>query len=81
MIVTIKSGVTAKNLKRPGECANPTAVRTFLNDTFVCLSGKIFTPITNIKIDQTNQVMIAVKPDIATAVLITVFAATAPAIP
>ena len=30
---------------------------------------------------QTNQVIIAVKPDIAMAVLITVFAATAPAIP
>ena len=35
----------------------------------------------SIKIAQTNQVRIDVSPDIATAVLITVFAATAPAIP
>ena len=42
----IKSGVTAKNLKRPGAWANPTAVNTFLNGTFVSLSGNIFTPIT-----------------------------------
>ena len=37
------------------------------------------TPITKINIAQTNQVNIAVTPDIATAVLKTVFAATAPA--
>ena len=78
---TIKSGVIAKNLNKPGACANPTAVKTFLNDTFVCLSGNNFTPITNINIAHTNQVRIAVKPDIATAVFITVLAATAPAIP
>jgi hypothetical protein len=36
---------------------------------------------TKISIDHTNQVKIAVKPDIATAVLIMVLAATAPAIP
>ena len=81
IIGIIRSGVIAKNLNNPGAWANPTAVRTFLKETFVCLSGKIFTPKTNIKIDQMNQVKIAVKPDIATAVLITVFAATAPAIP
>ena len=40
------SGVTAKNLIKPGAWAYPTAVRTFLNGTFVCLSGKSFTPIT-----------------------------------
>ena len=38
------------------------------------------TPITKINIAQTNQVNIAVTPDIATAVLKTVFAATAPAL-
>ena len=42
----IKSGVTAKNLNKPGAWANPTAVKTFLNETFVCLSGNNFTPIT-----------------------------------
>ena len=46
IIGIIKSGVTAKNLKRPGAWANPTAVSTFLNGTFVSLSGNIFTPIT-----------------------------------
>ena len=81
IIGIIKSGVTAKNLKSPGAWAKPTAVSTFLKGTFVCLSGNIFTPITNIKIAQINQVSIAVSPDIATAVLITVLAATAPAIP
>ena len=81
IIGIIKSGVIAKNLNKPGAWANPTAVKTFLKGTFVCLSGNNFTPITNIKIAQTSQVMIAVKPDIAIAVLITVLAATAPAIP
>ena len=81
IIGIIKSGVTAKNLNKPGACANPTAVKTFLKDTFVCLSGNNFTPITNISIAHTNQVSIAVKPDIAIAVLIIVLAATAPAIP
>ena len=52
-----------------------------VNSTIVFLSGKSLTPITYIKIAQTNQVRIDVSPDIATAVLITVFAATAPAIP
>ena len=46
IIGIITSGVTAKNLKRPGACAKPTAVNTFLNGTFVSLSGNIFTPIT-----------------------------------
>ena len=27
--------MTAKNLNKPGACANPTAVKTFLNETFV----------------------------------------------
>jgi hypothetical protein len=39
-------GVTAKNRSRPGACAKPTAVSTFLNGTFVFLSGKSLTPIT-----------------------------------
>ena len=81
IIGTIKSGVTAKNLRIPGACAKPTAVKTFLKETFVCLSGKSFAPITKMNIAQTNQVRIAVNPDIATAVLTIVFAATAPAIP
>ena len=46
IIGIIKSGVTAKNLKSPGAWANPTAVNTFLNGTFVSLSGNNFTPIT-----------------------------------
>ena len=81
IIGIIRSGVTAKNLNNPGAWANPTAVKTFLNDTLVCLSGNSFTPITKIKTAQINQVKIAVNPDIATAVLIIVLAATAPAIP
>ena len=81
MIGIIKSGVTAKNLSKPGACAKPTAVKTFLNGTLLCFSGKSFTPITKINIAHINQVKIAVNPDIATAVLITVLAATAPAIP
>ena len=81
IIGIINSGVIAKNLNKPGAWANPTAVKTFLNGTLVCLSGNNFTPMTKISIDHTNQVKIAVNPDIATAVLIMVFAATAPAIP
>jgi len=46
IIGIIKSGVTAKNLKRPGAWANPTAVNTFLKETLLSLSGNIFTPIT-----------------------------------
>ena len=46
IIGIIKSGVTAKNLKSPGAWANPTAVKTFLNETLVSLSGNNFTPIT-----------------------------------
>ena len=46
IIGIIKSGVTAKNLNKPGAWANPTAVNTFLNGTFVSLSGNNFTPIT-----------------------------------
>ena len=41
IIVIIRSGVTAKDLNKPGAWAKPTAVSTFLKDTFVCLSGKI----------------------------------------
>ena len=44
IIVIIRSGVTAKNLNKPGAWANPIAVSTFLKDVFVCLSGKILTP-------------------------------------
>ena len=44
IMVIIRSGVTAKNLNKPGACAKPTAVSTFLKDAFVCLSGKILTP-------------------------------------
>ena len=76
-----KSGVTAKNLIKPGAWAYPTAIKTFLNGTLLPLFGKIFTPITNIKIAQTNHVNRAVKPDIPTEVLIIEFAATAPATP
>ena len=46
IIGTIYSGVTAKNLIKPGACAKPTAVKTFLKDTLVCLSGKSLKPIT-----------------------------------
>ena len=46
IIGIIKSGVTAKNLKRPGEWAKPTPVSILLNETFVSLSGNNFTPIT-----------------------------------
>ena len=66
---------------QPGAWANPTPVNSFLKGTLLCLSGNSFTPITTISIDYINHVKIAVSPDIATAVLITVFAATAPAIP
>ena len=81
IIGIIKSGVTAKNLNKPGAWAKPTAVKTFLKGTFVCFSGNSFTPITNINIAHINHVIIAVNPDIAIGVLITVLAATAPAIP
>ncbi len=81
IIGIINSGVTAKNLNNPGAWAKPTAVRIFLKETLVCLSGNNFTPITNMNIAQINQVNIAVNPDIAIAVLIIVLAATAPAIP
>ena len=39
--------------------------------TLVSLSGNNLTPTTNINKAQTNHVIIAVKPDIAIAVLIT----------
>ena len=68
IIGIIKSGVTAKNLNKPGACAKPTAVKTFLKETFVCLSGNSLTPITKIKIAHISQVIIAVRPDIAIAV-------------
>jgi len=81
MIGITSSGITAKNLINPGECAYPTPINIFLNDTLVSLSGKIFTPITKINIAHINHVIIAVKPDIPMAVFIIVFAATAPATP
>ena len=46
MIGIINSGVNAKNLIKPGAWAKPTDTKTFLNGTFVCLSGNNFTPIT-----------------------------------
>ena len=52
IIGIINSGVIAKNLNKPGACAKPTPVKTFLKDTLVCLSGNNFTPITNINIAQ-----------------------------
>jgi len=81
IIGIIKSGVTAKNLMRPGEWAKPTAIKIFLKGTFVSLSGNSFTPTTNINKAHTNQVRIEVKPDMAISVFIIVFAATAPANP
>ena len=76
-----KSGVTAKNLINPGAWAYPTDINTFLKGMLLALSGNILTPITKIKIAQTNQVSNAVKPEIPTEVLIMEFAATAPATP
>ena len=70
----------AKNLSKPGH-EQIQQQSKLLKGIFVCLSGNNFTPITNISIDHTNQVGMAVKPDIAIAVLIIVLAATAPAIP
>ena len=81
IIGIIKSGVTAKNLSKPGAWAKPTPINIFLNGTLVSLSGNNFTPITNINRAQTNHVSIEVNPESATAVLIMVLAATAPAIP
>ena len=46
MIGITNSGVTPKNLIKPGVCAYPTAINTFLNGVLVSLSGKILTPIT-----------------------------------
>ena len=40
------SGVTAKNLSKPGAWAYPTAINIFLNVTFVSLSENNLTPIT-----------------------------------
>ena len=76
-----RSGVTAKNLIKPGAWAYPTAIKIFLKGTLLPLSGKIFTPITKIKIAQTNHVKRAVKPEMPIDVLTIEFAATAPAIP
>ena len=45
-ITKTRSGVTAKNLNNPGECAYPTAIKTFLNGILVSLSGNSLTPIT-----------------------------------
>ena len=75
------SGVTAKNLNRPGECANPTPVSIFLNETLVFLSGNNLTPITYMKIAHTNHVIIAVNPETPIEVFTIVLAATAPATP
>ena len=41
-----KSGVTAKNLNKPGAWAYPTATSTFLNVTLVSLSENSLTPTT-----------------------------------
>ena len=46
IIGIINSGVNAKNLIKPGAWAKPTATKTFLKVTLVCLSGNNFTPIT-----------------------------------
>ena len=46
IISKTKSGVTAKNLNKPGAWAYPTATITFLNGILLSLSGNIFTPIT-----------------------------------
>ena len=81
IIGIINSGVNAKNLIKPGAWAKPTATKTFLKVTLVCLSGNNLTPITYMKIAQINQLRIAVSPDMPTAVFTTVFAATAPATP
>ena len=40
IIGIIKSGVTAKNLNKPGACANPTAVKTFFERNFSLLIRK-----------------------------------------
>ena len=40
------SGVTAKNLNKPGACAYPTAIRIFLKVILVSLSENSLTPIT-----------------------------------
>jgi hypothetical protein len=47
-------------------------IKIFLKGTFVSLSGNNLTPTTKINNDQTIQVMIAVKPEMAIAVLIIV---------
>ena len=41
-----KSGITAKNLNKPGACAKPTVTKTFLKFDSVPGSGNIFIPIT-----------------------------------
>ena len=46
IIGTTKSGATAKNLNKPGACAYPTAISTFLKVTFDSLSENNLTPIT-----------------------------------
>ena len=65
IIGIIKSGVTAKNLSKPGAWAKPTPINIFLNGTLVSFSGKSFTPTTNINRAQTNHVIIDVRPDMA----------------
>ena len=46
IIEITRSGVTAKNLSRPGAWAYPTAIKTFLKGILLSLSEKILTPIT-----------------------------------
>ena len=79
-MVSLTLIVTAKNLNKPGACAKPTAVKTFLKLLLFVYLEKSFTPITKIKIAQINQVKIAASRH-CFAVLIIVLAATAPGIP
>ena len=46
IIEITRSGVTAKNLSKPGAWAYPTAIKTFLKGILLSLSEKILTPIT-----------------------------------
>ena len=46
IIEITRSGVTAKNLSKPGAWAYPTAIKTFLKGILLSLSEKILTHIT-----------------------------------
>ena len=46
IIEITRSGVTAKNLSKPGAWAYPTEIKTFLKGILLSLSEKILTPIT-----------------------------------